>query len=108
MAVAPRQQLDVLRHLLVIVIIGLFVVGSLYVLRPFLAALIWATMITVATWPLLLKMQHRLGGRRGLAVLVMIVVMLLVIVLPLAAAGHHRGPHRCDPRLGGEDAVLCP
>lgn len=86
MAVAPRQQLDLLRHLLVIVIIGLFVAGSLYVLRPFLAALIWATMITVSTWPLLLKMQHRLGDRRGLAVLAMIVAMLLVIVLPLTAA----------------------
>lgn len=86
MAVAPRQQLDLLRHLLVIVIIGLFVAGSLYVLRPFLAALIWATMITVSTWPLLLKMQRRLGDRRGLAVLAMIVAMLLVIVLPLAAA----------------------
>ncbi|WP_130618021.1 AI-2E family transporter YdiK [Dyella amyloliquefaciens] len=86
MAQAPRQQLDLLRHLLVIVIIGLFVLGSLYVLRPFMAAVIWATMITVATWPLFLRMQRKLGGRRGLAVLAMIVVMLLVIVVPLAAA----------------------
>ncbi len=86
MAKAPRQQLDLVRHLLVLVIIGLFVVGSLYVLQPFLAALIWATMITVATWPLYLMARHRLGNRRGLAVLAMIVAMLLVIVLPLAAA----------------------
>ncbi|HET6552765.1 MAG TPA: AI-2E family transporter YdiK [Dyella sp.] len=86
MSVVPRPRLDLVRHLLVIVIIGLLILGSLYVLRPFMAALIWATMITVATWPLLLKLQRRLGNRRGLAVLAMMVAMLLIIVAPLAAA----------------------
>jgi hypothetical protein len=40
-------------------------------------------MIVVATWPLLLRLQSLLGGRRGLAVTVMTVVLLLILVVPL-------------------------
>ena len=39
--------------------------GSLWILRPFLPAVIWATMIVVATWPFLLRVQSMLGGRRS-------------------------------------------
>ena len=63
-----------------------FLVGligaSLLILRPFLAATVWATMIVVATWPLLLRLQARLGGRRSIAVAVMTLAMILVFVLP--------------------------
>lgn len=86
MTEAARSQLDLVRHLFVILIVGMLIVGSLYVMRPFLAALIWATMISVSTWPLLASAQQRLGGRRWLAVLVMVLAMLLVLVVPIAAA----------------------
>ncbi len=82
----PRPTIDLVRHLLVVLAIGLLIAGSLWVMRPFLPALIWATMIVVATWPLLLRVQETLGGRRGPAVIVMSLAMLLVIVLPFTAA----------------------
>ncbi|HTN51063.1 MAG TPA: hypothetical protein VML50_01565, partial [Anaeromyxobacter sp.] len=66
--------------------IGLLIAGSLWVLRPFLVALLWATTISVSTWPLLLGLQARLGGRRGAAVAVMTVVLLLVLFVPLYLA----------------------
>jgi predicted PurR-regulated permease PerM len=40
-------------------------------------------MIVVATWPVLIGLQRRLGGRRGLAVAVMTVILLLVLIVPL-------------------------
>jgi predicted PurR-regulated permease PerM len=40
----------------------------------------------VATWPLMLRAQRWLWGRRALAVAVMIVVLLLVFVIPIALA----------------------
>ena len=43
-----------------IVLIGL----SLWVLRPFLAATVWAIMIVVASWPLFIGLESRFGGRR--------------------------------------------
>jgi len=68
----------------------LFIVGlmglSLWVLRPFLAAIVWATMLVVATWPLFTGLEARLGGRRAPAVTVMTLAMLLLLVVPLWAA----------------------
>ncbi len=86
MAATQRSPIDLVRHLLVILIISLLILGSLYVMQPFIAAIIWAAMITVSTWPLLIKAQHHLRNSRGLAVCVMMLAMLLVIVVPIAAA----------------------
>ncbi|MCB2022177.1 MAG: AI-2E family transporter, partial [Burkholderiaceae bacterium] len=66
--------------------IGALIITSLWILRPFLAATIWATMIVVATWPLLLWFQARLWGRRVLAVAVMTLLLLLLFVAPLMLA----------------------
>jgi predicted PurR-regulated permease PerM len=71
----------VLSVLLIIVLIGV----SLWVLRPFLLAAIWGTMIVVATWPLMLKVQAGLR-KRAFAVAVMTVAMLMVFVVPMFLA----------------------
>jgi hypothetical protein len=56
---------DLARNTLAILcIIGLIGL-SLWVLRPFLAATVWAAMLVVATWPLFRSLELRLGGRRG-------------------------------------------
>ncbi|MFX1675484.1 AI-2E family transporter YdiK [Paraburkholderia sp. A2WS-5] len=77
---------DIARVLFVVAILCALTVGSLYVMRPFIPGLIWATMIVVATWPAMLAVQRRLGNRRGLATLVMLLILLVVIVLPLYQA----------------------
>lgn len=68
----------------------LFIVGligaSLWILRPFLFPAIWATMIVVATWPLMLEVQGWLGNRRAPAVAVMTVALVLLFVVPFALA----------------------
>jgi predicted PurR-regulated permease PerM len=64
--------------------IGALAAGCFWILRPFLLPMIWATAIVVATWPLMLRLQAVVGGRRGLAVTVMTLVLLLVLLVPLA------------------------
>jgi len=71
--------------LAVLFIVGL-IVAAFLVLRPFLAATVWATMLVIATWPLLLKVEAALGGRRGWAVALMTVVLLVLVMLPLSMA----------------------
>jgi predicted PurR-regulated permease PerM len=66
--------------------IGALTALSLWVLRPFLPALVWATTIVVATWPLMLLVQARLWNRRWLAITVMTGVLLLVFIVPFAMA----------------------
>ena len=77
---------ELARILLVVLFLGGLIAASFWILRPFLGAIIWATMIVVATWPLMKKVQRRLGGRRWAAVTVMSLILLLVLVVPLSAA----------------------
>ena len=79
-------QGEVTRTTLAVLAIGGLIAVTFWIVRPFLGALIWATMIVVATWPVLVTLQRRLGGRRALAIAVMTVGMLLVFVLPIAVA----------------------
>jgi predicted PurR-regulated permease PerM len=80
------QRVDLARVVMGVATLLLLVCGSLYILRPFLLALIWAITIVVATWPALIAVQHRLRDRRGPAVAVMLLALLVVIVLPMYGA----------------------
>jgi predicted PurR-regulated permease PerM len=78
-----EDQRDLTRTLLGAIFLGALIVASLWILRPFVAATIWATMIVVATWPVLLRLQARLWGRRSLAIAAMLGILLLVFAVPL-------------------------
>jgi predicted PurR-regulated permease PerM len=80
----PRP--DLTRNTLGVLFIGGLILASFWVLRPFIAATIWATMIVVSTWPVMRWFEHRLWERRSLAVLVMSLLMLLLFVVPLTLA----------------------
>ena len=82
----PSGSRDLMRVVLNVLLILLLIGGALSILRPFLPALIWATMIVVATWPLLLRLQRALGGRRSLAAAAMTGLLLAIVVAPLAVA----------------------
>jgi predicted PurR-regulated permease PerM len=77
---------DHVRLLLGIAVLGGLAGVSVWVLAPFLPALVWATMIVVATWPAMRAVEARLGRRRWLAVTVMTTALLLAFVIPLSLA----------------------
>jgi predicted PurR-regulated permease PerM len=77
---------ELTRILLTVIVIGGLIAASLWILSPFLGAIIWATMIVVATWPQFLALQRRLGRRRWAAVTVMSLILLLLLIVPLSAA----------------------
>lgn len=83
MNITPQK--DLVRSTLVIVLIGALLAASFWILRPFLPALIWASMIVIATWPLLLIVQEKVRGRRP-AVMVMMGLLVLVFVIPFILA----------------------
>jgi len=84
-SVAPAPRQDIARLTLAVLCLLLLIVASLYVLRPFLAALVWATTVVVSTWPLFRRLEARFH-RRGPAVAVMTLAMLLLLIVPLWAA----------------------
>jgi predicted PurR-regulated permease PerM len=79
---APNRP-DLTRTLLIVLVTGLLIVGSFWILRPFLAPLLWAAMIVIATWPLMQRVQQWLFGKRALAVTVMSLAFLLLFAIPI-------------------------
>ena len=80
------MQIDLTRYVLGVLFTGGLIVACLWILQPFLGAIIWAIMIVVATWPVMRWVQGHLGGRRWAAVTVMSVLLLLVLIVPVAMA----------------------
>jgi predicted PurR-regulated permease PerM len=85
-AAAIRPDADLTRSVLAIVALAALIGGSLWVLSPFIPALIWAVTIVVTTWPLMTRVEKTLWGRRGLAVTVMTLALLLLFFVPLTLA----------------------
>jgi predicted PurR-regulated permease PerM len=81
--VETNRSPDPARIALQLLALGALIATTFWIVRPFVVASAWATMIAVATWPLLLHAQAWLGYRRSLAVGLMTVALLLVLVVPL-------------------------
>lgn len=77
---------DLTRTVLAVLAIGMLIAASFWIVRPFLPSVIWATMIVVASWPLMLRIEARLWGSRTLAVIVMTLALLFVLIVPLTLA----------------------
>ena len=80
------SRTDLPRATLGVLIIVTLLAATVWILRPFLGAIIWASMIVVATWPMMRQIEGWLWGSRKLAVAAMTTVWLLVLVLPLLLA----------------------
>jgi predicted PurR-regulated permease PerM len=81
-----NTRYDLAKITLGVLFIGALIVASFWILQPFIAATIWATMVVVATWPLLLRLQRWLWNSRALAVMVMTLILLLLFVIPMTLA----------------------
>src|ERR1700741_4594659 len=85
LAMAEIQR-DIPRVVLGVLFIVALIGSSIWLLRPFLGPIVWATTIVVATWPLMISIQTWLWNKRALAVTVMTLLLLCVLVVPLTFA----------------------
>lgn len=77
---------DLTRTLLAVLFIGVLIAANFWILKPFLPSLVWAVIIVVATWPILLRVQSLLGGKRGAAVAIMTLGLLALLIAPMLLA----------------------
>jgi predicted PurR-regulated permease PerM len=80
----PRR--DLTRTTLAVLFVCALILFTGWIVLPFLTASLWATTIVISTWPMLRSVQSKVGGRRGIATLVMTVVLLAVVFIPLGLA----------------------
>jgi len=68
--------------------IALLALGCILVVRPFLAALLFAAVLCLSTWPAFEWVRDRVGKRDAVAALIFALGMLFAIALPVALAAH--------------------
>ncbi|MBO0735193.1 MAG: AI-2E family transporter YdiK [Alphaproteobacteria bacterium] len=73
---------DLSRTTLAVLFVGGMIAACIWILLPFLPAIVWATTLVVATWPIMLRVERQLWNNRGLAVAVMALALLFVFVVP--------------------------
>lgn len=66
-----------------IALVILLALGCFLILQPFIAAILFAAIVCVTTWPLHAWLLTRLGGRPALASSLMTLLLMLVVVLPM-------------------------
>jgi predicted PurR-regulated permease PerM len=67
----------------------LLVLGCLYVLKPFLAAILFAGAVVISSWPLYQRLLARMRQRRTLAALTMTLSLTLLVIIPLALVAYN-------------------
>lgn len=78
-----HRSIDLPQILFSLMFILILIVACFWVVQPFILGFAWASMVVIATWPLMLKLQSWLWGRRSLAVVAMTLILLLVFIIPV-------------------------
>lgn len=75
---------DLPRIIFSVLFIIIMIITNFWIIQPFILGLSWAAMVVIATWPLLIKLQNLLWGKRLLAVAVITLLLILLFILPIA------------------------
>jgi len=81
-----RRHGDITHTTLSVLFLALLVAATFWVLSPFVTSILWAIIVCVAIWPLVVRLDAVLGGRRRLVVAIMTALILLVIFVPITLA----------------------
>ncbi|MDB5920036.1 MAG: family transporter [Massilia sp.] len=63
--------------------------GCVFVLRPFLTAILFASAVVISSWPLYNRVLAAMRGRRTLAALTMTLSLTLLVIIPIAAVAYN-------------------
>jgi predicted PurR-regulated permease PerM len=86
MAEHHRAPADITHATLAVAFLAVLATTTFWVLSPFLTSILWATIISVAIWPVLIRLEALVGGRRGLAVSIITAATLIVVFVPVTLA----------------------
>ncbi|MDE1166302.1 MAG: AI-2E family transporter [Pseudomonas sp.] len=83
-------------RLLVQILLFALLGACLWVMAPFISALLWGAILAYASWPLMRLLTRWLGGRETLAAAVLTGCWMLLVVLPLVWLGFNLADHIRD------------
>jgi predicted PurR-regulated permease PerM len=72
---------------LTLVVLAILIGGCFLVLQPFITAILWAAILCATIWPLFVHIRHWLGGRSGVAALLIVLLMAATVLAPFVIVG---------------------
>ncbi|MFK3721650.1 AI-2E family transporter [Pseudomonas fulva] len=93
------------RLLIQILLLALLGAG-LWVIAPFISALLWGAILAFASWPLMRFLTRVLGGRETLAAGLLTSAWILIVALPLVWLGFNLADHIRDATLFVRDVQV--
>jgi predicted PurR-regulated permease PerM len=76
--------------------VALLVLGCIFVLLPFMGAILFAGVLVLSTWPAFAWLRDRWKGRRSAAALVLVLGMAVALVVPVGLAAQSLVVHSAD------------
>ena len=83
-------------RLLMQIALLLLLVACVWVMLPFVSALLWGAILTYASWPLMRRLTVWLGGRPTLAAALLTGGWVLLVLMPLVWLGFNLADHLRD------------
>ncbi|WP_144174178.1 AI-2E family transporter [Pseudomonas sp. Kh13] len=83
-------------RLLVQILLLALLGAGLWVMAPFISALLWGAILAFASWPLMRLLTRVLGGRETLAASLLTSAWILIVALPLVWLGFNLADHIRD------------
>lgn len=83
-------------RLLMQIALLLLLAACIWVMLPFVSALLWGAILAFASWPLMKWLNAALGGRPNLAAALLTGMWVLVVLLPLVWLGFNLADHVRD------------
>ncbi|MFJ4348576.1 AI-2E family transporter [Pseudomonas sp. NPDC089401] len=83
-------------RLLVQILLLALLGAALWVMAPFISALLWGAILAFASWPLMRLLTRVLGGRETLAASLLTTAWILIVALPLVWLGFNLADHIRD------------
>lgn len=73
---------NVIEAAIKIALLGIMVIWTFQLIKPFLTPVIWGIILAVATEPFIARIAKMFGGRRSLAAVLFVLVIITLLVIP--------------------------
>lgn len=93
-------------RLLIQIVLLTLLGAALWVMAPFISALLWGAILAFASWPLMRLLTRALGGRETLAASLLTAAWILIVALPLVWLGFNLADHIRDATAFVRDVQL--
>ncbi|WP_343192682.1 AI-2E family transporter YdiK [Buchnera aphidicola (Taiwanaphis decaspermi)] len=77
------KNIDLPQFLFSLTFVVLILIGSFFVIKPFLFDLFWSGMIVIITWPIMIKIQKFFFNNRLLSIIFMLLLLILSLFIPV-------------------------